>query len=110
MSPAEPDRSPSPPDYRVNFFRPRSGFMRGEVVLIWVALVAWFILTFGFQFLLAGSAGTPENTPLTGVEIFGFPFDYWFTAQFLVVCFIVLCFVFNLMVDRLTERHRSRRP
>jgi hypothetical protein len=35
-------------DLRVNFLRPRRGFMRREVTIIWVTLTAWAVLTFGF--------------------------------------------------------------
>ena len=110
MSSPEFDRPPSPQDYRVNFFRPQRGFMRSEVIYIWIALIGWALLTFGFQ-LLIYCRQTDDNGcgPLTDRTIFSFPFEYWFTGQFLIVCFILICFLFNLMVDRLTERYRQRR-
>lgn len=110
MSSPEFDRPPSPQDYRVNFFRPQAGFMRREVTYIWIALITWALLTFGFQFyLISGQTEANGIGPLTNRTIFGFPFDYWFTGQFLIVCFILICFLFNLMVDRLTEQYRKRR-
>lgn len=110
MSLPENDRPTTAPDYRVNFFRPRAGFMRSEVILIWIALIGWALLTFGFQFLLVWQQSAPDGSgPLTARTILGFPFDYWFTGQFLIVWFILLCFLFNLMVDRLNERYRRRR-
>lgn len=110
MSSPEFDRPPNSQDYRVNFFRPQAGFMRSEVTYIWIALIAWALLTFGFQFWIVLNQTEPNGSgPLTTGTIFSFPFDYWFTGQFLIVCFILICFLFNLMVDRLTEHYRQRR-
>lgn len=108
------DSSGSPPpetDYRVNFFRPRPGFMRREVRFIWLMLAGWALLTFGFPLYLVWAEWTPEGTgPLTATTIFGFPFHYWFSGQFLIVWFMVLCILFNVLVDHLTERFRRHRP
>lgn len=97
-------------DYRVNFFRPRPGFMRQEVTIIWIMLAGWAVLTFGFQILLAvfQSRETGEST-LTAMTVLGFPFHYWFTSQFLILWFILLCFLFNVFIDRLNEKYRKRR-
>ncbi len=103
---------PEPPsgDYRVNFFRPRPGFMRQEVRFIWVMLTGWALFTFGFPLLLTllqrNSAG---ESVLTETSFLGFPFHYWFSGQFLIIWFILLCFVFNLRIDRLTEKYRKRK-
>lgn len=95
--------------YRINFFLPRRGFMRDEVLFIWIALIGWAGLTFGFQYLIYAQQNDPTGVgPLTELTLFGFPFHYWFTGQFLIVWFIFLCFLFNVMVDRLTERYRKR--
>lgn len=103
--PAEPSG-----DYRVNLFRPRPGFMRREVAVIWIMLAGWALLTFGFQVLLALlQSGDSGESALTAVTVFGFPFHYWFTSQFLILCFILLCFLFNAFIDRLTEEYRKRR-
>lgn len=110
MSSPEFDRPLTQKDYRVNFFRPQRGFMRSEVLYIWVALIFWALLIFGFQFLIySGQTSGDGSGPLTSRTIFDFPFEYWFTGQFLIVWFILICFLFNLMVDRLTERCRRRR-
>jgi len=97
-------------DLRVNFFRPRPGFMRQEVRFIWVMLAGWALCTFGFQFLLAALQRNPAGeSALTDASFFGFPFHYWFSGQFLIVWFILLCLLFNLFIDRLNERYRKRR-
>jgi putative solute:sodium symporter small subunit len=100
-----PDGEPSG-DYRVNLFHPRPGFMRREVAVIWIMLAGWAFLTFGFQLLLARNSG---ESALTAMTIFGFPFHYWFTSQFLILWFILLCFLFNVSIDRLREKYRKRR-
>lgn len=109
-----PGKSEShPPDdnWRVNFFRPRPGFMRREVRFIWLMLTGWALLTFGFPLALTLLQRRADGTSsLTETTLLGFPFHYWFSGQFLVVWFIILCFVFNILVDRLTARFRRRRP
>jgi putative solute:sodium symporter small subunit len=94
----------------VNILRPLAGYMRREVLLIWVMLLGWGVLTFGFQLLLVWWGETPAGEgPLTATHIFGFPLHFWFTGQFLIVWFIVLCLFYNLFIDRLTEKYRKRR-
>jgi|GEM_PF-379342 len=103
--------SPGPAkDYRVNFFKPRAGFMRREVRFIWLMLAGWSLLTFGFPLYLAWTEWTADGTgPLTVTTLFGFPFHYWFSGQFLIVWFIFLCFLFNVLVDHLIDRFRHPR-
>lgn len=97
-------------ELRVNFFRPRSGFMRQEVRFIWLMLAGWALFTFGFQLLLVllqrNAAG---ESVLTDATFLGFPFHHWFSGQFLIIWFILLCLFFNLFIDRLTEQFRKRR-
>ena len=97
-------------DYRVNFFRPRPGFMRQKVTYIWILLFSWAFFTFGFQFLLVlAGRGEDGSGLLTDFTLFGFPFHYWFSGQFLVVWFILICLLFNLFVDHLTRKHHKPR-
>ena len=62
-----------------------------------------------YRVIYAGQTDGNGSGSLTSRTIFSFPFEYWFTGQFLIVWFILICFLFNLMVDRLTERYRQRR-
>lgn len=99
-----------PESCNVNFFKPKKGYMREEALLILFILVCWGAATFGFQFLLRILAETPQGEGiLTRLTFFNLPFHYWFTAQFLPLWFILLCIIFNLYIDRLTERHSRRR-
>ena len=95
--------------YQVNLFRPKKGHMRDEVVIIFAILFGWAVCTFGFQILLALCRGTGAADLLTGLTFFGLPLHFWFTAQFLPLWFIVLCVIFNLYIDRITEYHSRRR-
>lgn len=100
-------KPPQPPadDLRVNFFRPRRGFMRREVTIIWIMLTAWALLTFGFPLYLVFC----PQAQLPGRTIFGMPIHYWYSGQFLILWFIAVCFIFNLLIDWLTESFRRRR-
>ena len=95
-------------DLRVNFFRPRPGFMRKEVTIIWITLAAWAIMTFGMPIHLAIIHNDPTRTLAEVPYIFGIPGYFWFSGQFLILWFIFLCFFFNVLIDRLTARYRRR--
>jgi putative solute:sodium symporter small subunit len=96
--------SSSEKKYRVNIFRPRSVGMKGEVVAIMTVLAVWVVTAFGFQLWLALSATSSGQSPLETFTFFNLPFHYWFTAQMLPLCFIIICALFNFFIDRLTLR------
>jgi putative solute:sodium symporter small subunit len=95
--------------YQVNLFRPKKGHMRDEVRIIFAILFGWAVCTFGFQLLLAGTRQTGAGSLLTGLTLFNLPLHFWFTAQFLPLWFIVLCVIFNVYIDRITQYHSRRR-
>ncbi|WP_243372565.1 sodium/substrate symporter small subunit [Geotalea sp. SG265] len=95
--------------YRVNFFRPKRGYMRDEVRITILILLGWLILTFGFQLLLVLLGDRSGQSALTLRTFFTLPFHFWFTGQFLPLWFIILCIAFNLCIDRLSESHSRRR-
>lgn len=95
--------------YQVNLFRPKSIGMRGEVFAILAVLALWGIVTFGFQLWLALSSSPSGKSPLESFTFFNLPFHYWFTAQMLPLFFIIICVLFNLFIDRLTERELRKR-
>jgi putative solute:sodium symporter small subunit len=105
------DRDPSH-EYQVNPFRPKKGYMLDEMAVIIVILVGWSVVNFGFQILLwltgSGPGGEGLLTRLT-VPFLSFPVHFWFTSQLLPLWFIILCIIFNLYIDRLTERHSRKR-
>ena len=95
--------------YEVNIFSPKKGYMVGEVAVIFAILFAWGWVTFGFQLLLYFFSDYSGTGLFSRYTFFNLPFHFWFTGQFLPLWFIVLCVIFNLYIDRLTEHHSRRR-
>ena len=96
-------------DLRINFFRPQPGFMRKEVTIIWVALAAWGIMTFGMPIHLAITHTDPARTLADVPYILGIPAYFWYSGQFLILWFIFLSFIFNTLIDWLSSSYRRRR-
>lgn len=42
---------------------------------------------------------------LTDFNFLGFPFHYWFTAQFLLILFVVLCIIYAVTIDKANKTH-----
>lgn len=42
---------------------------------------------------------------LTDFKFLGFPFHYWYTAQFLLILFVLLCLIYAVSIDKLNEKH-----
>ncbi|MBU0474926.1 MAG: DUF4212 domain-containing protein [Bacteroidetes bacterium] len=42
---------------------------------------------------------------LTDFKFLGFPFHYWYTAQFLLILFVVLCLIYAVAMDRMNKKH-----
>lgn len=98
-----------PADLRINFFRPRPGFMRKEVTIIWLAMIAWAIMTFGMPIHLAITHSDPVETMAEAPFILGLPAYFWYSGQFMILWFIFLCFIFNILIDWLSSSYRRRR-
>ena len=109
MSQTNGQESLSREDLRINFFRPRPGFMRKEVIIIWIALAAWAIMIFGMPVYLAITYSDPASTLAEVSYTFGVPSYFWFSSQFLILWFIFLCFLFNILIDWLSSSYRRRR-
>jgi putative solute:sodium symporter small subunit len=109
MPSTQPPDKPSRKDLRVNFFRPRPGFMRKEVTIIWFTLIAWALLTFGLPVHVAMKHSDPASAMQDVPSIFGLPFYFLFEGQFVIVWFIIICFIFNTLIDWLTNSYRTRR-
>ena len=43
--------------------------------------------------------------PLTDTKFLGFPFHYWYTAQFLLILFVVLCLIYAVLIDKINAKH-----
>lgn len=42
---------------------------------------------------------------LTDVQFIGFPFHYWYTAQFLLILFVILCLIYARTTDQLNAKY-----
>ncbi len=90
--------------FDVNLFRPKSRAMKGEILAMIIVLIGWGVAVFGFQLWLKLSVPPSGMSWLEGFTFFNLPFHFWFTAQMLPLWFIIICALFNLFMDRLTER------
>lgn len=94
--------------YYVNFFSPRGAFQKTEVGYIWLMLILWALGTFGFQILLRMVQTNPQGASfLTSMKFLGFPFHYWWSGQFMIIVYILLCIWFNVLIDALEEKHQK---
>jgi len=46
-----------------------------------------------------------NQSALTNFNFIGFPFHYWYTAQFLLILFVVLCLIYAKVFERLNRKH-----
>ncbi len=46
-----------------------------------------------------------NQSELTNYNFIGFPFHYWYTAQFLLILFVVLCLIYAILIDRFNRKH-----
>lgn len=46
-----------------------------------------------------------NQSALTDFTFLGFPFHYWYTAQFLLIMFVVLCLIYAKVIDKLNTKH-----
>lgn len=46
-----------------------------------------------------------NQSALTNFKFIGFPFHYWYTAQFLLILFVILCLIYAVMIDRINKKH-----
>lgn len=42
---------------------------------------------------------------LTDTTFLGFPFHYWYTSQFLLIMFVMICLVYGLLIDRINRKY-----
>jgi len=45
-----------------------------------------------------------NQNALTDFNFLGFPFHYWYTAQFLLILFVVLCLIYAVVIDRTNKK------
>ena len=103
-------------DININFFKPVGDFMKRDVAMKKIIIVIWFLISFGFMFLLRivanpnvtvtledGTTRVVGESFLTKMQFLGFPFHYWFSAQFAILGFILLCLWYCKFVEKLEK-------
>lgn len=106
----------------INFFKPVGEFMTKDVRMKKSILAVWFLGNFGMLFLLrffADPTDTVQVTLNTGeivnqltgksfiteFQFLGFPFHYWYSAQFVIALFVGLCYCYCKFIDKLEASH-----
>ena len=46
-----------------------------------------------------------NQSGLTDFKFLGFPFHYWYTAQFLLIMFVLLCLTYAKVIDRMNKKY-----
>ncbi len=46
-----------------------------------------------------------NSGPLTQARFLGFPFHYWYTAQFLLILFVLICIIYAKMLERINRKY-----
>jgi hypothetical protein len=49
--------------------------------------------------------GNHPRGPLTDFNFLGFPFHYWYTAQFLLILFVLLCLAYAHKIEKIYKKH-----
>ncbi len=112
-------------DININFFKPVGEFMARDVKMKKLIIVIWAVFSYGFLLLLklvADPEATVEVTLSTGevvtqvsgksflteTQFLGFPFHYWYSAQFCILLFIFLCWWYCKFIDKLEAEFSSK--
>lgn len=92
----------------VNLLRPKGIRFKKISYLICLIIGLWALMVYGFQILLIlFQRDSMGSSFLTDARFLGFPFHYWFTGQFCIIGFLLLCILFNRLFDRLSYSHAS---
>lgn len=51
---------------------------------------------------------THNQSVLTDTVFLGFPFHYWYTAEFLLILFVGLCLTYCILIDRIHKKYQIR--
>ena len=92
----------------VNLLCPQGRYLKSVRRIIFTVVGLWALMVFGFQILLFLVQRDPMGSSfLTDARFLGFPFHYWFTGQFSIIGFLLLCLWFNRLFDRLIDSEKD---
>ena len=46
-----------------------------------------------------------HNSSPLNFKFIGFPFHYWYTAQFLLILFVLLCLIYAVIIEKVNKKH-----
>ncbi|MCD4814411.1 DUF4212 domain-containing protein [bacterium] len=49
---------------------------------------------------------THNQSVLTDARFLGFPFHYWYTAEFLLILFVLMCLSYCILIDRVHKKYQ----
>ncbi len=62
-----------------------------------ILLIIWFVVSYGFGILLAGS--------LDSIKLGGFKLGFWFAQQGSIYVFVILIFVYVSLMNKLDKKY-----
>jgi putative solute:sodium symporter small subunit len=72
-------------------------YWKKNLRLLFILLVIWFIVSYGFGILLA--------EPLNKIQIGGFKLGFWFAQQGAIYVFIALIFIYVWKMNKLDKEY-----
>ena len=49
---------------------------------------------------------THNQSALTDFRFMGFPFHYWYTAEFLLILFVMLCLIYCVLIAKINKKYK----
>ena len=73
----------------------RAEYWRRNLKLVFVCIIIWFVVSFGFGILLVN--------PLNAIKIGGYKLGFWFAQQGAIYVFVALIFFYANRVGKLDQ-------
>lgn len=80
-----------------NAGKSNDAYWKANITFIWISLVIWFIVSYGFGILLV--------EPLNAIEFGGFKLGFWFAQQGAIYVFLILIAVYAIFMNALDRKH-----
>lgn len=74
-----------------------NSYWRENLRLIFICLIIWFVVSFGFGLLLV--------EPLNAIRLGGYKLGFWFAQQGSIYTFVVLIFWYSSQMNKLDKKY-----
>lgn len=74
-----------------------TSYWRENLRLIFICLIIWFVVSFGFGLLLV--------EPLNEIRLGGYKLGFWFAQQGSIYTFVVLVFWYSYKMNQLDKKY-----